>query len=339
MSKKTNKIHQPHDKGYKYILKTKKEFLELLKGFVHEEWVSSIREEDIVRIDKSFIDTHFQTKEADIVYRYQNGGEETIFYVLLEHQSSVDKRMMFRLLLYMVEIWRDHLTQKKLFLSYETEQKAENEKDFTLPAIIPIILYTGNSEWKAPTQFKELIPGAKYFQDHILNFRSLMIDTSVIDDEEFLQQESVVSLVLYLDKVKNLKEFITKFVIARIFYKELTESEKKLFNKWLKEVFPVRFKGEVREKVEKILNETDQNEVDKMMTNIERILNEEMDKRYLDGRSEGKEELLWRQLRKKFPTLDKSYYERLKKLNSDQLDIFSLDLLDISKLSELDRYL
>jgi hypothetical protein len=286
MINENKKIHQPDDKGYKYILKTKKEFLELLKGFVHEEWVAAIREEDIVRIDKSFIDTHFQTKEADIVYRYQNGNEETIFYVLLEHQSSVDKKMMFRLLLYMVEIWRDYLVEKKITLSSNSDITINKGTDFALPAIIPIVLYTGNSKWQAPNQFKDIIHGAQRFENHLLNFKSLMIDTSIIDDKDFLQQESVISLVLYLDKVKNLKEFLIKFTVVRGFYNKLSETEKKIFNKWFKDIFPVRFKGNARENIEKILKETDPNEVNKMITNIERILDEELDKRYIDGKIE-----------------------------------------------------
>jgi predicted transposase YdaD len=34
-------------------------------------------------------------------------GTEVIFYVLLELQSAVDQTMPFRLLQYMIEIWRD----------------------------------------------------------------------------------------------------------------------------------------------------------------------------------------------------------------------------------------
>ena len=64
---KNKKIHQPHDKGYKYILKIRKEFINLLKGFVKENWVKNLSEKHMVRIDKSFIDNHFQGKEADIV--------------------------------------------------------------------------------------------------------------------------------------------------------------------------------------------------------------------------------------------------------------------------------
>ncbi len=51
----TQKPHHQHDKGYKFLLSNKETFLELLHSFIKEEWVKYIDEQDIVRIDKSFI--------------------------------------------------------------------------------------------------------------------------------------------------------------------------------------------------------------------------------------------------------------------------------------------
>ena len=46
-----------------------------------------------------------------------------------------------------------------------------------------------------------------------------------------------------------------------------------------------------------------------------------------------------KELRKKFPKIDKSYFNRLKQLDSAQLNILTLELLDITELAELDKYL
>lgn len=99
--------HHPHDKGYRQLLTNKKTFLELLQTFVDEGWVREIKEDDLTLVNKSYVLQDFSDKEADIVYRMRLGGSEIIFYVLLELQSTVDHTMPFRLLQYMVEIWRD----------------------------------------------------------------------------------------------------------------------------------------------------------------------------------------------------------------------------------------
>src|SRR5690554_4250557 len=100
-------IHQPHDKGYKYLLSSKKLFIELLRSFIHESWVDEIEETDLVLMDKSYVLQDFSGREADIVYRLKFRNHDYIFYVLLELQSTVDYHIAFRLLLYQVEIWRD----------------------------------------------------------------------------------------------------------------------------------------------------------------------------------------------------------------------------------------
>ncbi|MFZ5592571.1 MAG: Rpn family recombination-promoting nuclease/putative transposase, partial [Bacillota bacterium] len=79
--------------------------------------------------DKSYITQEFADKEADIVYRLKSTAGDVIFYVLLELQSTVDYLMPFRLLLYMVEIWREVFNN--------TPQNERESKHFRLPAIIP----------------------------------------------------------------------------------------------------------------------------------------------------------------------------------------------------------
>lgn len=97
--------HNKHDKGYKYLLGTKRLFVELVRSFVKEGWAEAIRPEDVELVDKSFILPDFKDKEADLVYKVVIKGEEFYFY-LLELQSRLDYQMPYRLLLYMIEIWR-----------------------------------------------------------------------------------------------------------------------------------------------------------------------------------------------------------------------------------------
>ncbi|KUK08033.1 MAG: hypothetical protein XD49_1922 [Caldanaerobacter subterraneus] len=47
-------IHNQHDKGYKFLLSSKRVFIELLRSFVKQEWVNDIDEANVVKVDKSF---------------------------------------------------------------------------------------------------------------------------------------------------------------------------------------------------------------------------------------------------------------------------------------------
>ena len=99
--------YNKHDKGYKSLLYSKKRFLELLRSFVKHGWVEKIHENSIVRVDKKYILQDFAEKEGDIVYKGKIGEEQEVFFVLIELQSKVDFLMPYRLLWYIIEIWRD----------------------------------------------------------------------------------------------------------------------------------------------------------------------------------------------------------------------------------------
>ena len=124
--------YNKHDKGYKYLLSVKKVFVELLRTFVKQDWVNSINESNVVKVDKSFILQDFKNKEADVVYWVKLNGKDVIFYVLMEMQSKVDFQMPYGLLLYMVELWRG-------FLKNINEGEAKR-KEFKQPVIVPIVL-------------------------------------------------------------------------------------------------------------------------------------------------------------------------------------------------------
>ena len=58
-----------------------------------------------------------------------------------------------------------------------------------------------------------------------------------------------------------------------------------------------------------------------------------------DGMEKGREQLLWKQISKKFPQVPKAYYEKLKTLTIDQLDNLGLELMDMQNEEELKKHL
>src|SRR5699024_7091801 len=117
------------------------------RTFVDRKWVDQIDEGNLELVNKSFVLPDFKEKEADIVYQMKMKDQEDIFYILTELQSTVDFQMPYRILLYMVEIWREYLKNK--------DENAVKQKDFRLPVIVPMVLYNGKSNWTAPVEFKK----------------------------------------------------------------------------------------------------------------------------------------------------------------------------------------
>ena len=98
----------------------------------------------ITRIDRSFVPDNLQEQESDMVFRvpFRSESGELYIYILIEHQSSVDLTMGFRMLFYMNQIWD---SQRR-----EWESKGIPKGQWRFRPILPIVFYTGDRRWSAP---------------------------------------------------------------------------------------------------------------------------------------------------------------------------------------------
>ena len=117
-------INQKHDKMFKEILSDKKETVEFINSFLHLNLI----EDDIEKYEKEFRTSEFNNIEADIVYKIKNKNA----FILIEHQSSVDIKMPYRILRYKCAIIESAIDKKRF-----------KEQGYKIPTVIPIVLYTG----------------------------------------------------------------------------------------------------------------------------------------------------------------------------------------------------
>ncbi|MDU5724342.1 MAG: Rpn family recombination-promoting nuclease/putative transposase, partial [Clostridium butyricum] len=239
-------------------------FLEFLRSFTKKEWANLIKEEDLILVDKSYILSDFEEEESDILYKVKIDDKEVIFYVLLEFQSKVDFQMPMRLLFYMTEVWRDILKN--------TDKNQRKRKAFKLPAIIPIVLYNGKNKWTANMNFKEMLSGYELFEDNIVNFKYMLFDINRYDDEELLNMSNLVSAIFLLDQEMNEEELIRR--LRKIIYvlKKISPEQFSVFKQWLKNIVKPRLREEMQEEVDDVLNKSNQEEVDVMVSNLGKTL-------------------------------------------------------------------
>jgi len=208
------KITQEKDKSLKSLFEVKKQFIELLKTFVKESWVEKLNEENIELADKEFIMQNIHETTADLIYRVK---DEEIYFILLEFQSTEDESMPYRLLSYMLEIWRRYKKEK-------------------LPLVIPCVLYTGNKKWKVKT-LRSLFDVREELEKYIPDFQYILIDVNNYTDEELIETSNLVSSVVYMAKSKDKKEVANKLENVIILIRRLDEKEQKTFIRWAEVMF------------------------------------------------------------------------------------------------------
>lgn len=74
----SNEIHQAHDKRYKELLSNKRTFIALLKSCVGGPWTEQLTEDNLVKVDKSYILQDFEKKNP-IWYTKSYGVSSTLF--------------------------------------------------------------------------------------------------------------------------------------------------------------------------------------------------------------------------------------------------------------------
>ena len=282
-SERQKTSHNSHDKSYKQQLSNKQTVLSLLKSFIIEVWVHDIEETSLVRVEKSFILQDFSEKEADVVYQVQTETGNVIFYCLIELQSSVDFLMPYLMLLYMTEIWRDTFNN--------TLDKERERKEFRLPAIIPVVLYTGQYNWTAPIQFKEMIASYLQFGNHIVDFNYILLDVNRYDEQELYNIANLLSSIFVIDrKAKNQEELLVRLRQLMTGLQSLTYKQLQQFNVWLKNAIWPLVSPDIQEKITKNLKDVKPEEAPTMISNLEICLIEDRRQAVLEGVIKGKQE-------------------------------------------------
>lgn len=305
------KIHNPHDKGYKYILSIKRLFVQLLRSFVDQGWAKKIEPEDVEILDKSFMLPDFKNKEADLVYKVNIDGNNVYFY-LLELQSSVDYQMPYRLLLYMVEIWRTVLK--------DTCKKEVRKKDFRLPVIIPCVLYNGTDKWTAKRSFKETLFKYEEFGDLVIDFKYILFDVRRYKDEELLQLANLIASVFFIDKTKDKSsELIDRLKEVAAKVKGLSSEDTNIMWNWLKNIAARGIKSGLEKDIDNIFQK--EGKVENMVYAIERVIKKEK----LDAKKEGKIEVV-KEMLKEGDSFEK--ISRVTKLPVEKIQEISNELLN-----------
>lgn len=258
---KAQKSHNIHDKGYKALLRNKKVFLELIKTFATQDWISDLDEEHLIAVEKSFIPKDFRERKADILYRLQKNDLDIYFYILLELQSTVDFSMPIRLMSYICEIWRMELKN--------TPKDKIELKDFRLPAIVPMVLYNGESLWTAKSDFKQAQAGYEHFGEYLVNFKYVLFDVHRYNDADLLKEANVIASVFFMDKRISLSEAVARLkTLAKAVLKRFSPDELIWFMEWMDHVFKPRLPIAIQEKISRMLLKVSPQEVENVVSNL-----------------------------------------------------------------------
>ncbi len=91
-------VSKPHDAAFKKAFQKKKVARAFFRHYLPTKIVKYIDLNCLEIQNRSYVDKKMKDKHSDMVYRTRIFGKLCYLYLLLEHQSTPDRRMPFRLL-------------------------------------------------------------------------------------------------------------------------------------------------------------------------------------------------------------------------------------------------
>lgn len=203
------KINHIHDKTFRKILDDKKEFTIFINKIFNLE--EKLEEKDIEKYNRKFVSVDYTNQESDVIYKLKNKE----IFILVEHQTKIDKKMPIRILKYELEIIRSRMDEN-------------NRLEF--PIIIPILLYTGKQRWNAKINYPS-------YNSELARYRGLkkveynLVDINDYTIEDLYKENSILTKIMILEKSNKYIEIINNVdKIVNIVYdsKLYTQTQKEM---------------------------------------------------------------------------------------------------------------
>jgi predicted transposase YdaD len=182
-----------HDLGYRSLFSYPRMVEDLVREFVGEPWVDKLDFTTLKRVNASYVSPAMKRREGDLVWKLRRrDGAPVYVYLLLEHQSQVDRFMAVRLMVYIGLLYQDLLKEGEL------------TPEGRLPLVIPLVLYNGEARWWAPLELAELIECVDAAAEaYVPRLRYRVIDEGQYALEDLAGRDSVAAQVFWLEKSRE----------------------------------------------------------------------------------------------------------------------------------------
>jgi len=120
-------IQFPCDKLFQLSLENPEVMRECIKTHLPPDLAARMQLDTLEQQKGTFISQEYRTHRTDVLYRVQVDNKDAYLYLLIEHQSTVDSWMPFRMFCYMVRV---------------LEWQHKKNQNQPLAPIYPLLIYT-----------------------------------------------------------------------------------------------------------------------------------------------------------------------------------------------------
>ncbi|QBY45625.1 Rpn family recombination-promoting nuclease/putative transposase (plasmid) [Arsenophonus nasoniae] len=230
----------PHDAVFRQFLSEKETAKDFFDIWLPDE-IKALCDLESLKVESgSFIDTGMKNYQSDILYSVNTQQGQGYVYLLIEHQSTPDKLMAWRLMRYSLAAMQKHL---------EAGHKQ-------LPLVFPMLFYCGEqSPHPYSTDWLDCFEDRKLAERIYTNpFR--LADVTTLDDGEIMQHKRMALLELIQKHIRrrDMTELMNE-IVTLLSYNYYTDNQViTMFNYLIQEgnaQKPMQFITEIAKQSEK----------------------------------------------------------------------------------------
>ena len=199
-----------HDSFFKKSFERPEIAREFLRNYLPKD-VKKVFDIKTMKICKdSFIEKDLHARQVDILF--ENEKNQYII-LLLEHQSSNDDFMPYRLLKYNVSIW-DRFLKNSSSKSSPSENSSQNKKK--LPLIFNAVFFNGPKAFNSPRTMFDLMENRDLAKKYLFKY-------------ELINAKSISVMDMQLQQKAGLMQYLMKNIYAKDLYL-VWQKTKRFFN-------------------------------------------------------------------------------------------------------------
>ena len=170
--------HYP-DKSTRWLFKVKENVRGLIE-IIDSELAEHLDFSGLVELNTSYVSDSLKELESDMVFSVpfrheeRSDDDELLIYILIEHQSTVDPMMAFRVLYYMCQIWD---AQRR-----ELADSDVPRSKWRLRPILPIVFYRGAQRWQTPLSLTAVMDVPEVLARFVPSFDTLFLGVKDTDE-------------------------------------------------------------------------------------------------------------------------------------------------------------
>ncbi len=199
-------IDNIHDNFFRKVFSETANVETFLKAKLPKELFQQLDLAEAALDSTSYISEAYKESLSDVVVKCRTKAEGTPvdIYLLFEHKSYPDKKVLLQLLRYKYQMWEKDGDEKK-----------------PLRVIIPIVFYHGKDPWKIPTRFAQQFSIAEAAKRFLLDFEYILFDTNEWDWEAESSQPLKENIFLF-----------SAMLLMKAAYQQKVEIIRQVFQLW-----------------------------------------------------------------------------------------------------------